>query len=86
MLVRGFYYEGWHPHGKPVRERRKGAFLSHVQSAFRQNGNVEAEEVMQAVCQLLAAHLTAGEVEKVKSTLPGEIRSLWPDRVRVLSL
>ena len=23
MLVRGFYYEGWHPHDKPTKERKK---------------------------------------------------------------
>jgi len=24
MLVRGCYYEDWHPHGKPLKERKKG--------------------------------------------------------------
>ena len=30
MLVRGFYYEGWHPHGKPVKERHKEEFLADI--------------------------------------------------------
>jgi uncharacterized protein (DUF2267 family) len=30
MLMRGFYYEGWHPGGKPVKDRKKGEFLAHV--------------------------------------------------------
>ena len=26
MLIRGFYYEGWDPTGKPLRERHEGQF------------------------------------------------------------
>src|SRR2546430_2123067 len=35
MLVRGFYYEGWDPHGMPVKERKQEEFLSHVQADFK---------------------------------------------------
>ena len=31
MLVRGFYYEGWHPHDKPKRYRHKTDFLEEIQ-------------------------------------------------------
>ena len=31
MLVRGFYYEGWDPTGKPVRVRRKETFREIVE-------------------------------------------------------
>jgi uncharacterized protein (DUF2267 family) len=86
MLVRGFYYEGWHPHGKPVKERKKEKFLAHIRAAFRQDPDVDAEQVAQAVFQLLASHVSAGEVEKVKNNLPREVRALWPEEVRVLSL
>ena len=79
LLVRGFYYEGWHPHGKPVKERKKEEFLSHVAAAFRDDVDVDPEAVTRAVFQVLAKHVTPGEVEHVKISLPGEIRSLWPE-------
>ena len=86
MLVRGFYFEGWHPHGKPLKERKKEQFLAHIRSDFRQYPDVDAEETARAVFQLLADHVTAGEVEKIKRSLPDEIRSLWPERAAALSL
>ena len=33
MLVRGFYYEGWKPADKPLRERKKETFLTHISEA-----------------------------------------------------
>jgi uncharacterized protein (DUF2267 family) len=77
MLVRGFYYEGWHPSGKPLRERKKEEFLSHVAAAFRDDPQVDAERITRAVFQVLEKHVTQGQIERIKSSLPGELRSLW---------
>ena len=35
LLVRGIYYEGWHPAGTPVAERSKEAFLARLEEAFK---------------------------------------------------
>lgn len=76
MLIRGFYYEGWHPHGKPVRERHKEEFLAHIAAAF-QELEVDPENVTRAVLQVLSKHVSAGEIASVKQSLPTELRSLW---------
>jgi uncharacterized protein (DUF2267 family) len=78
MLVRGFYYEGWHPHGKPLKERRREEFLAHVADAFREDPTLDAEEITRAVLAVVARHISAAEVETIKHTLPPEIRWLWP--------
>lgn len=77
MLVRGFYYEGWHPHGKPIKERHKEEFLAHIAAAFQDDPDIDAEQVARAVFQVLAKHVTAGEIEGLKKVLPAQIRSLW---------
>jgi len=77
MLVRGFYYEGWHPHGKPVKERHKEDFLAHVAEAFRDDPDVDPERIVSVVFRVLSKHVSGGEVESVKRSLPTEIRSLW---------
>ena len=86
MLVRGFYYEGWHPHGKPVKERRKEAFLAHIRADFRHDPDRDAEQTARAVFQLLAGRVTAGAIAKLKQTLPDEIRALWLEEAPALSL
>src|SRR3990167_4516276 len=35
MLIRGFYYEGYHPPGKPLAERKKSEFFAHVKVEFQ---------------------------------------------------
>lgn len=77
MLIRGFYYEGWHPHGKPVKEHRKEDFLGHIAAAFRDDRAIDPEEVTRAVFQVLSKHVSAGEIASVKQSLPAELRSLW---------
>ncbi|HWG46428.1 MAG TPA: DUF2267 domain-containing protein [Gemmataceae bacterium] len=86
MIVRGFYYEGWHPHGKPVPERKKDEFLAHIRAAFPQEAEWDAEEVARAVFQLLAVHVSSGEIEKMKHTLPAEIRALWAENMPLMQL
>ena len=70
MLVRGFYYEGWHPAGKPLRERKKEQFLSHVAAVFAGDPAADAEEMTCAVLRVLEHHITRGEIERVTATLP----------------
>lgn len=78
MLVRGFYYEGWHPAGKPLKEHSREAFLDHVK-ADAHSWDFDPEPAARAVLGLLAERISAGEIEDVKSVLPKPIRELWPE-------
>ena len=77
MLIRGFYYEGWDPSGKPLKERHQEEFLSHVKSYFKNDEKIEPERVVRAVFKVLSKHISQGEIEDVKQTLPGKLRILW---------
>ncbi|WP_457631032.1 DUF2267 domain-containing protein [Oceanithermus sp.] len=82
MLIRGFYYEGWDPTGKPVRERHKRDFLEHVRRYFKGTrygeDGVDPEEVARAVFRVLARRVSDGEIADVVHILPRELRELWP--------
>jgi uncharacterized protein (DUF2267 family) len=78
MLVRGFYYEGYTPTGKPVKERHRGQFLARIGEELNDDDEIDAEQAARAVFQLLDMKVTAGEIEDVEHTLPTEIRELWP--------
>jgi uncharacterized protein (DUF2267 family) len=77
MLVRGFYYEGWRPANTPLKDRSLEHFVAHVATAFPDEAPADVEEVTRAVFELLAHHVTGGEIEDVKAALPREIKSLW---------
>ena len=77
MLVRGFYYEGWSPGGKPLRERTTDEFLAHVADSLRGDPSADPEQVTRAVFKVVARHVTSGEINDVKNNLPRAIRALW---------
>jgi uncharacterized protein (DUF2267 family) len=78
MLIRGFYYEGWDPTGKPLRERHKEQFLARISQEFRGDGPIDPERVARAVFKVLAGRVSEGEIDDVKHVLPAELRDLWP--------
>jgi len=78
MLIRGFYYEGWDPTGKPLRVHHKEQFLARIEQQFRSDDRVDPERVARAVFTVLATRVSEGEIEDVKHILPVEIQELWP--------
>jgi uncharacterized protein (DUF2267 family) len=82
MLIRGFYYEGWDPTGKPLRIRQKEQFLARIELELRGDERfddlVPVERIAQAVFMLLTQRVSAGEIENVKHVMPADIRDLWP--------
>jgi uncharacterized protein (DUF2267 family) len=77
MLIRGMYYEGWDPTGKPTRERRLEGFLAGMAIELP-NDVDDPEPLARAVFRLLARRVSEGEIQDVKQLLPAAIRELWP--------
>lgn len=78
MLVRGLYYEGWHPSGKP-QKTDLGEFLLIIRGHVgRGLGDPDPRVVARAVFRVLALHITPGEMEKLKHCLPADLRELLP--------
>lgn len=77
MLIRGLYYEGWDPTGKPEKVRHKTAFLAPIRDHFRDDWQVDPEEVARAVLKVLTQHVSEGEIADIKHCLPTELRALW---------
>jgi uncharacterized protein (DUF2267 family) len=78
LLVRGIFFEGWHPAGKPLKERSREEFLAHMEKAYAFDIKADVEGIARAVFGLLDRHVTAGEIDDVKQALPLPIRKLWP--------
>jgi uncharacterized protein (DUF2267 family) len=76
-LVRGLYYEGWDPTGKPLKQRHRDEFLDRISEEFRGGEAIDPRRVARAAFAVLEMHISAGEIEDVKRVLPAEIRALW---------
>ena len=79
MLLRGLFYEGWDPTGKPTKERHESAFLAHIARELpRAAGPGEIEQGALAVLDVLSKHIDRGAVVKLVAILPQDLRRFWP--------
>lgn len=77
MLIRGFYFEGWNPAGKPLKYRTKEEFLWPIVEAFRKDPDVNVEEVTRAVYRVLRRRISEGEISDIIGILPKPLREMW---------
>jgi uncharacterized protein (DUF2267 family) len=76
-LLRGLYYEGWHPSGRAAAKTRS-AFIERIHDGMHRDPAVDAEQVARAVFAVVAAHLPTAELEDAKAATPRPLHNLWP--------
>lgn len=86
LFIRGVYYDGWQPHGKPMKGRKCDAFLAQVAEEMRKDFDMNPDLVAWAVFELLNNRISRGETDKIRHALPAGLRALWPEEIPSLSL
>ena len=77
VLVRGVYYEGWDPSVVPIKLNRDD-FLYEVRAGFPFDVKGGPESVVNTVLNALRRHVTQGEWDDVKSSMPKGLTSIMP--------
>lgn len=77
MLVRGIYYEGWAPKRVPIKLDRD-EFLARIagELPFEIDGGVE--RLVRTTLQAVKQHITEGEWDDIRASLPKEVRTILP--------
>jgi uncharacterized protein (DUF2267 family) len=78
-LIRGLYYEGWRPTGKPERIRHPAQMLAAVRTELGQDPRLRPDAVVRATIRVLGKHVSAGETSDIERVLPRRLADIWRD-------
>jgi uncharacterized protein (DUF2267 family) len=74
--VRGLYYDQWRLGREPERYRSLDEFLARIDHSLSGMRPVNRTKAAEVVFSVLGRHLTLGQFDKVRETLPEDIRTL----------
>jgi uncharacterized protein (DUF2267 family) len=77
VLIRGIYYDGWDPGAVPVKMSRED-FLARVRRDFPYTIEGDIPGLVDTVLQILRRHISQGEWDDMKSTLPKDLATALP--------
>jgi uncharacterized protein (DUF2267 family) len=81
ILLRGVFFEGWRPSATQTKVRSKDEFLAGLRRAFPRERDFDAEAAFREVISVMKFHISAGEIEDVRRTMPEEIKALWEEDI-----
>jgi len=84
-LLRGAYYEQWHPTEQPVKASTVDALIARVNESFLKDPLADPPMAVMAVFQHLATKIAEGANENIKRCLPKELRGIWTDYAKSTS-
>lgn len=79
LLIRGVFYDQYRPLDQQDKTRHAEEFIEEVAKWLSDVRPVDPKQAIIAVFGVLDRHIDAGQVAKVKGTLPHEIRALWDE-------
>jgi uncharacterized protein (DUF2267 family) len=77
LLIRGIYFEGWHPAGEPNKDRSMDEFLQHVRERLGNIEPINVETVTRSVFRVLRQNVTDSEIAHVKDMTGKALQPLW---------
>jgi uncharacterized protein (DUF2267 family) len=80
VLIRGVYYDGWIPNGKPEKISNARDFVDRVSEELGQSSGghpLNALVVTEGVIKVLEQKISQGEIDDIKATLPHDMLKLW---------
>lgn len=82
LVVKGIFYDGWDPSATPHPTRRAVDLLEEVAGRFYWHPR-DAESMVRTVLAVVTQHVSEGEMRQVKSALPKDMRTLFPEETEV---
>ena len=81
IVIRGLYYDQWYPAGKPEKWRTQDEFIARLNEELSDTRPTDPRDAARAVFRTISNHVSPGQVDKVRESLPEDIRRLWPEDV-----
>jgi uncharacterized protein (DUF2267 family) len=76
LLVRGMFFEGWHPASTPLRIRRPDEMLAAIDEREGAARRVDPQRALSATFQVLRRHVSPGEMESLAHVLPSKFAEI----------
>ena len=77
LLIQGIYFSGWDPSVAPVK-MDKEQFIEHIRREFPYEVEGGLEPLVQTVLGALRGHVTEGEWEDIRASMPKELATILP--------
>ncbi len=80
MLVRGIYYDGWHPSTARLKAAHDEDFYDAMRRELRGHDELQhVELVARTVLRVIGEKIEPGQVDKIVGVLPAPVRRLWEE-------
>jgi uncharacterized protein (DUF2267 family) len=76
MLIRGFYYEGWQMNKPAPKTRHADDFMNAIEDEAGRTLGPDLRDKVRAVFSVVADHIDAHEMEKLRKVLHLELQTL----------
>ena len=77
LVVRGIFFEGWRPHGHAHRAGGLNGFFGEIDAQLPNVTPRDRKRAVQIVFDVLAHHISQGEVGDIAAVLPAEMSEFW---------
>lgn len=83
LIIRGIFFEGWHPPFIGHQEIKKEDFLMSIAKALYPYQDMDPEETVRSVFHVLEEKLPDGTLKDIMKNIPKEIQELYKNSLAI---